>query len=106
MQGHYLNSLFSPRSIALFGASDRKDSLGAVVYHNLLSSGFKGMIFAINPKHQEVQGKPAYKGLDEIDQAVDLAIVATPAQTVPDIVESCGLHGVKAMRVRTARLLA
>ena len=102
MTGHYLNSLFSPQSIALFGASDKPDSVGQVVFHNLLTAGFKGPIYAINLKHKEIQGQPAYTSLEALDKPVDLAVVATPASSVPDIVESCGKHGVKAIIVLSA----
>ena len=52
MNAHYLTSLFTPRSVALFGASDRIDSVGGVVFKNLLSSGFRGRIYGINPKRE------------------------------------------------------
>ncbi|TNF99857.1 MAG: CoA-binding protein, partial [Gammaproteobacteria bacterium] len=102
MTGHYLNSLFSPQSIALFGASDKPDSVGQIVFRNLLTAGFKGSIYAINPKHKEVQGQQAYASLEALDKPVDLVVVATPASTVPDIVESCGKHGVKAIIILSA----
>ncbi|MBT8073743.1 MAG: hypothetical protein HKP21_08550, partial [Xanthomonadales bacterium] len=57
MDTHYLTSLFTPEKIALFGASDRENSVGGVVFRNLLSAGFEGQIFAINPKHETVQGQ-------------------------------------------------
>ena len=67
MNSHYLTSLFTPGSIALFGASDREDSVGGIVFKNLLDSDFKGRIYAINPARDVVQEQPAYKSLDEID---------------------------------------
>ena len=102
MHSHYLTSLFSPNSVALFGASDRKNSVGEVVLRNLLSSGYQGQIYAINPKHKQVQGETAYASLNEIDEPVDLAVVATPAKTIPGIVEACGEHGVKMMLIMSA----
>ncbi len=66
MNAHYLTSLFTPESIALFGASDRPDSVGGVVFKNLLSSDFSGRIYAINPRRENVQGQKAYSSLDEI----------------------------------------
>ena len=82
MNTHYLASLFTPESIALYGASDRADSVGGVVFKNLITSGFKGRIYAINPKRDEVQGEKAYSSLDEIEELVDLVVVATPASVV------------------------
>ena len=61
MNTHYLASLFRPDSIALFGASDREDSVGGIVFRNLLDSGFEGRIFPINPRRDEVQGQKACK---------------------------------------------
>jgi len=83
MNSHYLTSLFTPESVALYGASDKPDSVGGVVFKNLLTSGFKGPIYAINPKRDEVQGQKAFSSLDEIDGSVDLAVVATPARSIP-----------------------
>ncbi|MEW8504702.1 MAG: bifunctional acetate--CoA ligase family protein/GNAT family N-acetyltransferase [Candidatus Thiodiazotropha sp.] len=102
MQSHYLTPLFSPKSIAMFGASDRKNSVGEVVFRNLKSAGFKGEIYPINLKHDKVQGVKAYKSIEAVGKAVDLAVVATPAQTIPAIVQACGEHGVKAMIVLSA----
>ena len=102
MNKHYLTTLFTPESIALYGASDRTDSVGGVVFKNLLTSGFKGRIYAINPKRDEVQGEKAYSSLDDIEETVDLAVVATPASSIPGIVEACGERGVKMMLVLSA----
>ncbi len=102
MQAHYLTPLFSPNSIAMFGASERKNSVGEVVFRNLVSSGFKGDIYPINPKHSKVQGQKAYKTIAEVGKPIDLAVVATPAKTIPAIVEACGQHGVKTMIILSA----
>jgi acetyltransferase len=102
MNTHYLTSLFTPDSIALFGASDRENSVGGVVFRNLLSAGFEGQIFAINPKHDTVQGEKAFATLADVGQQIDLAVVATPASTIPAIVEACGEHGIKMMLILSA----
>jgi len=102
MRPHYLTALFSPAAIAMFGASDRQDSVGQVVLRNLLAGGFKGPVYAINPKHDVVQGQPAYRDLASVPKPVDLAVVATPAASIPAIVESCGEEGVKAMIILSA----
>ena len=90
MQPHYLSSLFNPKSVAVFGASDRKESVGGTAFENLLKAGFQGDIFAINPKHAEVQGQACYKNLAEVDVSIDLAIIATPPPSIKSILESCG----------------
>ena len=102
MNKHYLAPLFTPDSVVLFGASDRTDSVGGVVFKNLLSSGFQGRIYAINPKRDEVQGQKAYSTLDAIDEIPDLAVVATPAQSIPAIVEACGERGIRMMLILSA----
>ena len=102
MNTHYLTSLFTPESVALFGASDRKDSVGGVVFKNLLTSGYKGRIYAINPRRDEVQGQKAFPSLDDIEATVDLAVVATPARSIPDIVTACGERGIRMMLILSA----
>ena len=102
MNTHYLASLFTPESVALYGASDRVDSVGGIVFKNLLSAGFNGRIYAINPRRDQVQGEKAYSSLDEIEEVVDLVVVATPASTIPAIVEACGERGIKMMLILSA----
>jgi acetyltransferase len=102
MNSHYLTSLFTPRSVALFGASDRPDSVGGIVLRNLLTSGYGGAVYPINPKRDTVQEQRAYASLDDVQQQVDLAVVATPADTIPDIVDACGEHGVRMMLILSA----
>ncbi|MBA2659375.1 MAG: bifunctional acetate--CoA ligase family protein/GNAT family N-acetyltransferase [Nitrosospira sp.] len=102
MSKHYLNPLFAPKSVAVFGASDRPDSVGQVVFQNMLKSGFQGALYAINPKYSEVQGKLAYPSIAEIGEPVELVVIATPPQTVLGIIKSCGIHGVKAAIIITA----
>ncbi|MDY0041575.1 MAG: acetate--CoA ligase family protein, partial [Desulforhabdus sp.] len=75
---------------------------GYVVFENMLRSGFQGTLYPINPKYAEVQGKPAYSSISVIHQPVELAVIATPPQTVPGIIESCGNEGVKAAVIITA----
>ncbi len=102
MRPHYLSALFAPKSVAMFGASETPDSVGQVVFKNLLDGGFEGGIYAINPKRDTVQGEKAYPDLDSIGEDIDLAIVATPARTVPGIVEACGVYGIKSMIILSA----
>jgi len=102
MGKHYLNPLFAPKSVAVFGASDRPDSVGQIVFQNMLQGGFKGTLYPINSKHPEVQGQRAYASIAEIAQPVELVVIATPPQSVPGILEDCGVHGVKAAVIITA----
>lgn len=102
MLHHYLSPLFSAKSIAVFGASEQPDAVGAKVYRNLLEGGFEGPIHAINPKYQTLGGRPCYPSIEAVRERIDLAVIATPAATVPDIVRACGVHGVKAAVVMSA----
>ena len=83
LEQHYLTSLFEPKSVAVIGASDRENSVGNVIFKNILNQGYKGKLYAINPKHETIQGQPAYKSIEEIGARVETAIIATRPQTVP-----------------------
>ena len=102
MGQHYLSTLFSPKSVAVIGASERPDSVGAIVFKNMLESGFKGTLYPINPTHKKIQGKRAYATIEDIGKPVELAVICTKAETVPDIIEACGRHGVRSAVVLSA----
>lgn len=102
MSQHHLKPLFSPKSVAVFGASDRVDAVGQIVFQNMLQSGYQGALYPINPMRAEVQGCKAYASISQIAEPVELAVIATPAQSVPDIIEACGKHNVKAAVIITA----
>lgn len=88
-----LRGFFCPKTIAVIGASERVDSLGARILRNLIGT-YQGKIFPVNPFRQTVQRIVAYPSIDRVPSKVDLAIIATPAHTVPQIVEECGMAGV------------
>ncbi|MEQ1740857.1 MAG: acetate--CoA ligase family protein, partial [Methyloglobulus sp.] len=102
MAQHYLKPLFSPKSVVVFGASDHIDSVGQIVFQNMLQSGFQGALYPINPGHPEVQGHKAYTSISQIIEPVELAVIATPPETVPGIIDECGKHNVKAAVIITA----
>ena len=102
MSQHYLNTLFAPKSVAIIGASERPDSVGQIVFQNMLQSGYKGALYPINAKSAQIQGQTAYPSISGIGKPVELAVIATPPQTVPGIIEECGIHGVKAAVIITA----
>ena len=102
MRQHILRMLFSPKSVAVIGASERANAVGEIVFRNMLESGYGGLLYAVNPAHQEVQGQRAYATIEEIETPVELAVICTEAETVPDIIESCGKHGVRAAVVLSA----
>jgi predicted CoA-binding protein len=84
-----LESLFLPRTAAVIGATDRPGAVGRSVTNNLLESKFLKKIFVVNPTRDEVLGIPSYKRVQDIPQPLDLAVVMTPADTVPQIISDC-----------------
>ncbi len=101
-QGPDIAPIFEAGSVALIGASEREGSLGTVVLRNLLDAGFDGPIYPVNPKHEEVQGITCYPSLRDLEEAVDLAVIVTPAVAVPDVLEDCGASGVSAAVILSA----
>jgi acetyltransferase len=102
MRNHYLNKVFEPHSVAIVGASERENSVGALVLSNIRESGFKGDIFPVNPKHSKVQGLKSYASISAIDHIVDLAIIAIPAQLIPTVMRECGECGVGSVIILSA----
>ena len=99
---HYLKSLFEPRSAVLIGASDSPEKVGGRMLENLLSAGFSGKLFAVNPKRASIRGVPCFPSVSKLPEPVELAIVVTPPATVPGIIEECGQVGIRAAVVITA----
>jgi acetyltransferase len=99
---HYLTPLFEPQSVALIGASEREGSIGAVLVSNMRAAQYRGALYAVNPKYKSVQGVPCFDAIGKVPPRVDLAVVATPPRTVPEVIEQCGRAGVRAAVVITA----
>jgi len=102
MSNHYLSPLFQPRSIAVIGASNRLETVGGVTFRNIVNGGFQGAIYAVNPAHDTVQGVRSYAGIEAIDTPVDLTVIVTPAEGVPEVVDACGRYGVRAAVIMSA----
>jgi acetyl coenzyme A synthetase (ADP forming)-like protein len=94
--------LFEPRSVAVLGASRERGKIGAEILHNLLSAGFHGRIFPVNPKAESIEGLPCFARLTEVPDEVDLAVIVVPAASVPAAIDDCIAHRVKAIIVITA----
>jgi acetyltransferase len=99
---HPLDAIFVPRSVALIGATDREGSVGRTLLTNLLQNPFGGTVFPINPKRSNVLGVRAYPSIADVPETVDLAVIATPAATVPDLIRDCGQAGVRGAIVLSA----
>ncbi|MFH1591473.1 MAG: acetate--CoA ligase alpha subunit [archaeon] len=102
MYGKKLERMFSPQTIAVIGASGTKGKVGYAVMSNLIGKGFEGVVYPVNPKRRSVQGVRAYKKIADIPDPIDLAIIVTPASTVPSIVEECGKACVSGVMIITA----
>lgn len=85
-----LDKIFQPKSIAVIGASNKEGSVGFALMKNLLKGGFKGEIFPVNLRHNQIQGIACYKSVLKIPESVDMAIIATPAKTVSKVLAECG----------------
>jgi acetyltransferase len=84
-----LGCFFSPSTVAVIGATDRQGSVGRTVLANLLSSGFPGKVYAVNPNRKEVLGQECFASVAAIGEKIDLAVVVTPAPTVPGVIHDC-----------------
>ena len=88
-----LHRIFNPESVAVIGASEKEGSVGFSIMKNLVTSDFKGEIFPVNPKRKDIMGLGASADIQDIVSSVDMAVIATPIQMIPQIVESCGKAG-------------
>lgn len=99
---HAVTALLCPESVAVIGASRQRGTIGAETLHNLLSYGFQGPVFPVNPSALSVQGVLAYPNVHDIPQNVDLAVVVVPAAIVLDTVRACAAKSVRSLVVISA----
>ncbi len=97
-----LNLLFQPKSVVLVGASERPGSIGLHIAENLLRGGFAGEIGFVNPGHDVIMGKPCCRSIDALPFVPGLAVIATPPNTIPGIIDELGRKGCKAAVIVTA----
>jgi acetyltransferase len=90
-----LDSIFSPRNVALIGATETEGTVGRTVLRNLISNPFGGAVFPVNPKRPSVLGVKAYPNIATVPEQVELAVITTPAPSVPGIIAECVEAGVK-----------
>src|SRR5215467_14904531 len=91
---HPLDAIFVPHSVAVIGATDRPGSVGRAVLWSLVSSPFGGTVYPVSDKRASVLGIKAYRTVDDIPERVDLAVIVTPADTVPGVIGECIAAGV------------
>ena len=101
-QRYGLDAMFAPSSVAVIGATDRPATVGRTVLENLLHGKFQGKVYAVNSKHPEVLGLKAYANIRDIPGPIDLAVIATPAATVPQVIGECVDAGAKSAVVISA----
>jgi len=97
-----LERIFNPGNIAIIGVSAKGFGFGSGMFLSLLSVGFKGKIYPVNPKGGEFAGMTMYKNVDEIPGEIDFAIIAVPARLVPGALEACRRKGVTGAEILTA----
>ncbi|OCQ99131.1 acetyl CoA synthetase subunit alpha [Nostoc sp. MBR 210] len=97
-----LDAIFAPKTVAVIGASETPGSVGRTLLWNLITNPFGGTVFPVNPKRHSVLGIKAYPKIADIPETVDLAVIATPAPTVPGIIAECVAAGVKSAIVISA----
>ena len=99
---HSLDPLFHPASVAVIGASATPGSIGLILVRNLVANRFGGVVYPVNPKRKAVHGIRCYPSLKDLPETVDLAVIATPAATVPAMVDDCLAHGAKSAIIISA----
>ncbi|MFN8465245.1 MAG: bifunctional acetate--CoA ligase family protein/GNAT family N-acetyltransferase [Caldilineaceae bacterium] len=92
---HPLDTIFAPRNVAVIGATEKEDSVGRTLLWNLISNPFGGTVFPVNPKRNNVMGIRSYPSIGDVPDQVDLAVIVTPAPTVPGVIGECVAAGVK-----------
>ncbi len=102
MSIHNLNKIFNPHRVAVIGASDTPSSVGYTVLKNLVGSGFRGVVYPVNPKREAVQGIQAYPDVQSLPHAPDLAVICTRAQTVPGLLNDLGEAGTRGIVIISA----
>jgi acetyltransferase len=101
-QPHPLDAIFAPRNVAVIGATEKVGSVGRTVLWNLMSTPFGGAIFPVNPTRASVLGIKAYPNIKEVPEKVDLAVITTPATSVPAIMKDCADAGARGVVVISA----
>jgi acyl-CoA synthetase (NDP forming) len=89
-----LDRLFNPKSIAMVGASANPRKWGFFILFNILKGNFRGKVYPINPKEDAILGYKCYPKVADIPESLDLAIITTPAEVVPSLIDECGAQGI------------
>lgn len=96
--------IFNPQTVAVVGATERGGSVGRTVFTNLIGIPFRGIVFPVNPSRRSILGIKACPSVLEVPEPIDLAVIVTPAQAVPKVMDQCVEAGVKGAIVDLGRL--
>ena len=97
-----LGSIFSPKNVAVIGASKNFGKWGQLILSNIVAGGFQGGVFPLNPRDKEIFGLKVYKQMEDVPEPVDLVFITTPARLVLSVLEDCGRHGAKGAVIITS----
>ena len=95
-EAHPLAAVFTPKTVAVIGASEKPRTIGRSVLSNLIGTPFGGTVFPVNLRHSSILGIRAYRSVADVPEPIDLAVIVTPAATTPGLVRECAQAGVKA----------
>ena len=97
-----LDVFFSPKTVAVIGATENPGTVGRTVLWNLVTSPFGGTVYPVNPKRPSVLGVKAYASVSDIPEQVELAVIITPTPSIPGLIRECGENGVQGAIVISA----
>jgi acyl-CoA synthetase (NDP forming) len=97
-----MREIFYPKSVAVIGVSEKPDNLGRNIIANLIDFGFDGIVYPVGPSGGFIQTHRIYRSISDIPDQIDLAVILTPAHTVPNVMEECGQKGVHSAIIETA----
>ncbi len=102
MKNLSLRYLFNPQSIAVIGVSDVTTKLGTIIYNNIITEGFEGQVYPVNPNYKEIFGKKCYPKVSDIPENIDLAVIVIPAEFVFGVIKDCVAKKVKSAIIISA----
>ena len=101
-QQHSVHTMLNPKSVAIIGASEKAGSVGYTLFNNIVQSNFEGKVFAVNPKYDTCQGEKCFATVNDIGTEIDLAVIATPAHTIPSILDQCSSKNIQSVMILSA----
>ncbi len=102
MTNNLLDLFFKPASVAVIGASVKSNSIGRVLLENLTTGGYNGAVYPIHPTHSKIMDFTVYPEIDKVGEPIDLAVIASPINEVPEVLLQCGLAGIRAAIIVSA----